>query len=185
MINVSLKSGLNLWVLIEQLDRSYSLEVCCGPKKGRFCCFVSVGNRLSTFTTDSSGKLDVLWHNGDTFCVDGTQVSIFKQTNQVSLASFLQSHNGRALESEISLEVLSNFTDQTLEWEFSDQKFCALLVTSDFTKSDGSGPISVWLLNSSSGWCALSGCFGSQLFSRSLSSGGFSSCLLCSGHLVR
>ena len=43
--------------------------------------------KLSTFSTDTSGQLDVLWHNGDSLGVDGAQVSVFKETNQVSFAS--------------------------------------------------------------------------------------------------
>lgn len=31
------------------------------------------------------------------------------------------------------LEVLGNFTDKALEGQFADEKFCALLVLSDFT----------------------------------------------------
>jgi hypothetical protein len=66
---------------------------------------------LSTFTTDTTGQLDVLWHNRDTFGMDGAQVGIFKETDQVGFASFLESHDGRRLETQIGLEVLSNFTD--------------------------------------------------------------------------
>jgi hypothetical protein len=154
-------------------------------KRAVVCCSVSLGNCLSTFASDTAGKLDVLWHNGDTFCVDGTQVGILKKTNQVSLASFLESHDGGALESEISLEVLGDFSYQTLEWQFSDQELGALLVSSDLSESDGSWPVPVRLLHSAGGGCALTGSFGSQLLPRSLSSGRFSGCLLCSGHRDR
>ena len=156
----------------------------CGPKKGRYL-FWSEANHLSTFATDTASQLDVLWHNGDTLGVDGAQVGIFEKTNQVSLASLLQSQDSWALESEISLEVLGDFTNKTLEWQFPDQEFSALLVTSDFTESDGSWPVSVWFLYSSSGWGTLTSSLGGQLFSWSLSSGRFSSCLLCSCHLER
>ena len=45
---------------------------------------------LGTLTTDAAGKLDVLGHDGDTLGVDGAQVGVLKQTNQVSLAGLLQ-----------------------------------------------------------------------------------------------
>ena len=45
---------------------------------------------LSTFTTDTTGKLDVLWHDGHTLGVDGTQVGILEKTNKVCLASLLE-----------------------------------------------------------------------------------------------
>jgi hypothetical protein len=88
---------------------------------------------LSTFTPDATSQLDIFWHDCDTFGVNSAQVGVFEQSDQVSLAGLLESQDSRALESEISLEVLSNFTDQTLEWQFPDEQFCALLVTSDFT----------------------------------------------------
>ena len=47
-------------------------------------------DRLSTFTTDTAGKLDVLWHNGDTLGVDGAQIGVLKQTNEISLTSLLK-----------------------------------------------------------------------------------------------
>ena len=39
----------------------------------------------------------------------------FKQGNEVSFNSFLQSTDSRRLEAQIRLEVLSDFTDKTLE----------------------------------------------------------------------
>ena len=138
---------------------------------------------LSTFATDTPGQLDVLWHDGDTLGVNGTQVGVLKQTHQVSLAGLLQSHDGRALEAEVSLEVLSDFSHQTLEGQFADEKLSALLVTTDLTESDGAGPVSVGLLHSSSCWGRFTGCFGGQLFARGLASSGFTGGLLSTSHL--
>ena len=45
---------------------------------------------LSTLATDPSGQLDVLWHDGDTLGVDGAQVGVLKQADQVSLRCLLQ-----------------------------------------------------------------------------------------------
>ena len=56
------------------------------------------GHSLSTFSTDSPGQLDVLWHDGDSLGVDGAQVGVFEKADQVSLAGLLQSANGSALE---------------------------------------------------------------------------------------
>ena len=39
----------------------------------------------------------------------------FEQGDEVSLNSFLQSTDGRRLESQVGLEVLSDFSDETLE----------------------------------------------------------------------
>ena len=139
-------------------------------------------DRLSTFTTDTAGKLDVLWHNGDTLGVDGAQVGIFEKTDQVSFRCFLESHDGGRLETQVSLEVLGDFTDKTLEGQFADQQFSGFLVTSDLTESDCSWAISVGFLNSSSGWGRFSGSLGCQLFTGSFSSGGFTGGLLGTGH---
>lgn len=86
------------------------------------------------------------------------------------------------MESQVSLEVLGDLTDQTLEGEFSDQQFGRLLVSSDLSKSDCSWSVTMRFLHSSSGWGALSGGLGSQLLSWSLSSSRFTSGLLGSCH---
>ena len=49
---------------------------------------------LGTLPTDTAGKLDVLWHDGDTLGVDGAQVGVLKETDQVGLASLLECHHG-------------------------------------------------------------------------------------------
>ena len=82
-----------------------------GSEKSRLLCMQKAMKCLSTFATDTAGKLDILGHDGHSLGVDGAQVGIFEKTNQVGLAGFLESHNGGALESEISLEVLSDFTN--------------------------------------------------------------------------
>lgn len=55
----------------------------------------------------------------------------------------LQSTDGSALEAQICLEVLSNFTHQTLEGEFADQKFGGLLIAPDFTQSHSTRPMNI------------------------------------------
>ena len=126
--------------------------------------------RLSPLSTDTAGELDILGHDGDTLGVDSAQVGVLKQTNKVSLGRLLESHDGRGLESQIGLEVLGDFTDQTLEGQLPDQKLGALLVTTDFSQSDGSGPVSVGLLDSSSGRGALTSGLGGQLLPWGLAS---------------
>ena len=139
---------------------------------------------LSTLSTDTASQLDVFWHDGDTLGVDGAEVSVLKQTNQISLAGLLECHDGRALESQIGLEILSDLTDQTLEGELADQKLGGLLVSPDLTEGNSSWPVSVGFLDSSSGWGTLTSGLGSQLFSWSLSTSGFPCSLLCTSHLA-
>ena len=95
--------------------------------------------------------------------MDGGQVGVLEETDQVGLSGLLESKNGRSLESQVSLELLSDLTDETLEWELSDQELSRLLVTSDLTESDSTWSVSVRLLDTSSRWGGLSGSLGSEL----------------------
>jgi hypothetical protein len=116
--------------------------------------------------------------------VDGSQVGIFKEGDQVSFGGFLESTNGRGLETQVSLEVLSNFTDKTLERKLADQKLSGLLVTTDFTKSDGTGSVTMGLLDTTSRGGRLTGSLGSELLTGGLTTGGFTSSLLSTSHFL-
>ena len=116
--------------------------------------------------------------------MDGCEVGILEKANQVSLSGLLESKDSARLESEISLEVLSDLTNKALEGQLSDQKLGALLITSDLSESDGTGSIPVGLLDSSSRGSRLAGRLGSELLSGGLSSGGLTSGLLGSCHLI-
>ena len=48
-------------------------------------------------------------------------VGVFKEGDQVSLGRLLQGHDGARLESEVGLEVLGDFTDETLEGELIEE----------------------------------------------------------------
>jgi len=137
---------------------------------------------LSTLSSNSPGQLNVFWHDCYSLCVDGAQICVFKETDQVSFTGFLKSADGCTLEPEICLEILCDFTYKTLEWQFTDQQFSGLLVTSDFTKSDCTGPVSVGLLNTSRGRGALTRGLCGQLLTWCLSTSGLPSCLLSTGH---
>jgi len=94
----------------------------------------------------------------------------------------LEGTDGRRLEAKVGLEVLGDFTNETLEWELSDQELSRLLVTTDLTESDGSWLVSVGLLDTSGRWRGLSGSLGSKLLTRSLSTSGFTGSLLGTSH---
>jgi hypothetical protein len=49
------------------------------------------------------------------------------------------------------LEVLSNFTNKSLEGEFANEQFGGFLITTNFTKSHSSGPKTMGLLHTTSG----------------------------------
>ena len=146
----------------------------------------SKGGNLRAFSTDAAGKLNVLWHDGNTLGVNGTKVGVFKQANKVSFGSLLQSQDGRALEAKVGLEVLGDLTDKALEWQLADEKLGALLVTTDLAKSDSSGAVTVRLLHTAGSRCAFASSFGCKLLARSLTSGRFTCGLLgaCHGDCV-
>jgi hypothetical protein len=72
-------------------------------------------SNLRAFTADAAGEMDVFGHNGDAFGVDGAQVGVLEQANQVSLSGLLECHDSGALEAEIGLEILGDLADETLE----------------------------------------------------------------------
>ena len=92
--------------------------------------------------------------------MDGAEVGVLEETNEVGLGSFLEGHDGRRLETEISLEVLGDLTDKTLEGELADEKLGALLVSTDLTESHGTGPVPMGFLDSSCGRSRFASCLG-------------------------
>merc|ERR1719483_774900 len=115
--------------------------------------------------------------------MDGAQVGILEQSNQVGLGSLLKGHDSRGLETQVSLEILSDFADQTLEWELPDQQFSRLLITADLTESHSAGTIAVRFLDTSGGRGRLASGLGSELLPRGLASSRFASGLLGTGHV--
>ena len=110
--------------------------------------------------------------DGDTLGVDGAQVGVLEERDEVSLNGLLESTDGRALEAEVALEVLSDLTDETLEGELADQELGRLLVTTDLTESDGTGLITMGLLDTSGRGSRLAGGLGSKLLTRGLATSG-------------
>jgi hypothetical protein len=85
------------------------------PNQARVCL------DLCTLATDSAGELNVLRHDSNTLRVDGAQVCVFEEANEVGLGCFLKRQDSSTLKSKVGLEILGNFTYETLEWSLSDQ----------------------------------------------------------------
>ncbi len=101
--------------------------------------------------------------------MDGAKVGVLEKTNKVSLRSLLEGKDSRSLESDIALGLRSNLSDESLEWEFSNEELGGFLISSDFSGGNGSWSESVWLLNSSGlGDGFLGGSLGSGLSSNFL-----------------
>jgi hypothetical protein len=135
-------------------------------------------------STNATSEVDITSHNGDTLAVDGTEIDILEERDEVCLGSLLEGSNSGALETEVSLAVLSNLTNETLEGELADQKLSGLLVTTDLTESDGTGAITMGLLDSTSGGGGLAGSLGGNHLTGSLTTSRFASSLLGTSHVV-
>ena len=92
---------------------------------------------LRALATETAGELDVLGLDGDTLGVDGAQVGVLEERDEVGLDGLLESADGGALEAEVRLEVLSDLTNKTLEGQLADEELGRLLVATDLTESDG------------------------------------------------
>ena len=114
--------------------------------------------------------------------MDGAEVGVLEETDEVSLAGLLESHDGRGLEPEVGLEVLGNLPDQTLEGQLADEELSGFLVTPDLPEGDGAGPVSVGLLDAAGSGGGLPGSLGGELLPGGLASGGFTCGLLGTSH---
>jgi len=140
---------------------------------------------LGALSSDSTGELDVLRHDRHPLGVNRAQVGVLEKTHQVRLGRFLEGADSRRLEPQISLEVLRDFSDQTLERQFADQQLGRFLIPTNFPERDGSGSIAMRLLNASGRRCALPGGFGRQLLPRGLASRRLTGRLLSTSHFLR
>ncbi len=135
--------------------------------------------------------------------MDGAQVGVLEETDQVGLgrllqkdktririlekcetwsSSYLEGSDGGGLESEVGLEVLGDLPHQALEGQLADEELRRLLVATDLTQGHGSGPVPVGLLDSAGGGGGLAGGLGGQLLPGGLASGGLAGGLLGTGH---
>jgi len=100
--------------------------------------------------------------------MDGSQVGVLEETDQVGLGGLLEGQNGRALEAKVRLEVLRNLANQALEGQLADQELRALLVLADLAQSDGARAVTVGLLDAAGRGCRLAGRLGGQLLAGGL-----------------
>lgn len=66
---------------------------------------------LVALTTEAAGELDVLGLDGDALGVDGAQVGVLEEGDEVRLDRLLEGADGGGLEAKVALEVLGDFTD--------------------------------------------------------------------------
>ena len=170
-------------------DVSFSKDVVLIKHQlGLFCSYAPLlscrSRHLRALTTDAAGKVDVLGHDGDTLGVDGAQVGVLEQTDDVGLSSLLKGEDGRGLEAEIALEVLGDFANEALEGKLPEEELSGLLELADLTKSHGAGAVTVGLLDTSGGGGALAGGLGGEGLAGGFATGRFAGSLLGTSHLI-
>ena len=83
--------------------------------------------------------------------MDGTQVGILEEADEVRLRRLLEGEDGRRLEAKVGLEVLGDLANEALEGGLADEELRGLLVLTDLAKGDGSRTVAVGLLDASGG----------------------------------
>ena len=82
--------------------------------------------------------------------VNGAQVGVLEETNEVGLGSFLERGDGSRLKVKVILVVLSNLPHEALEWQLANEELGALLVLADLSERYGARSEAVCLLDASS-----------------------------------
>jgi len=77
---------------------------------------------LGAFPAETPSEGEILGLDGNTLGMDSSQVGVFEQGDEVSFSSLLKSHDSRGLETKVGLEILSDFTDETLEGELPNEQ---------------------------------------------------------------
>jgi len=95
--------------------------------------------------------------------VNSAQVGILKQADQISFRGFLKGEDSRSLETQITLEILRNLTDQSLEGKLADEQIGGLLVATNLAEGDGTRAVAMGLFDTSRSWSRLAGRFRGEL----------------------
>ena len=103
--------------------------------------------------------------------MDGAQVGVLKQANEVGLGGLLESKDGGRLETKVSFEVLGDLANETLEWELANEELGRLLVLANLTQGDRAWSVAVWLLDTTGGGCRFACCLGGELLAGGFASG--------------
>ena len=136
----------------------------------------------SPLSPDTTSKLDILGHDGNSLGVDGTEIGILEEPHEVGFGGFLQSEHSRALEAEIRLEVLCDLTHEALEGELSDEELRALLILPDLSQGHSAWAEAMGLLHAACSRGGFTSGLCGQLLAGSLSACRLASCLLGPSH---
>ncbi len=71
--------------------------------------------RLRDIAANAARQTDVAWKHGDTLRVNGAQIGVLEQVDEVRLGRLLQRVHGDTLETDVGVEILRHFANQALE----------------------------------------------------------------------
>ena len=97
--------------------------------------------------------------------MNGAEVGVLEEHNEVGVCGFLESGDSATLEVEIGLEVLSDFPYESLERKLPYEKLGVLLVLSDLPQCHRTWPETVRLLHAAGRRSGLACCFHGKLLS--------------------
>ena len=119
-------------------------------------------SRSGALTTDSAGELHVLGHDGDSLGVDGAEVGVLEDADDVGLGGFLEGQKGLRLEPELVVHVGGDSPHEALEGSLREEHVDRLLIPLDLTEDNGTGPVSrlLSLLHAAGGGSGLLNSFG-------------------------
>ena len=66
--------------------------------------------------------MEISSHDSDSLGVDGAKIGVFEEGDEVSLSSLLEGKNSRALEYKLLLELMGDFSDESLEGKLTNEK---------------------------------------------------------------
>jgi len=134
-------------------------------------------------SSNSLGELEIPGHDGDSLGVDGAEVGVLEERDEVSLSGLLKGEHGWALEPELLLELVGDLADESLEGQLSDEQVSWLLVLPDLPEGDCSGFEAVGLLDAGGDGGRLPGdLLGNELLPGDLLGSGLPCSLFCSSH---
>ena len=88
---------------------------------------------VESLSSDSSGEVHILLHDGNSGSVNCAEVSIFEETSEVALSSFLKGDKSLGLEAELSIDTVADSTDESLEGSSQEHERSGLLVSLDLS----------------------------------------------------
>jgi hypothetical protein len=100
---------------------------------------LALRRRLGILRSEALCQLYVFRHDRDAARMDGTEVGVLEEVDDVALGCLLHGEDGAGLEAEALIAPHGDLADQALEREFSEQHVMPFLILVNFAEGDGAG----------------------------------------------